>query len=293
MKVKINKIGLISNNKNDKAIDIAKDIYDYISGKNKEILLIEDDSLPERYRLPAVNAKEFRLEVDLIISVGGDGTFLRSASHSFEKQTPVMGINVGNLGFLAEINIDDRFSAIDSVLSDKYIIEERMLLSLDVFREGKKIPLVKDEFIALNEFTITRNICAKIIDLEVIVNDYSFVNYRADGIILSTPTGSTAYSLSTGGPVVEPKSEVMIITPICAHDLYSRSLVISTENDIKIRLKTKNSNDIITVDGVRANLKIMDMDVFRFSKASKKLKLITFDNNIFFKVFREKLLKEC
>jgi NAD+ kinase len=293
MKVKINKIGLISNNKNDKAIDIAKEIYDYISGKNKEILLIEGDSLPERYRLPTVNTKEFRSEVDLIISVGGDGTFLRSASYSFEKQTPVMGINVGNLGFLAEISIDERFSAIDSVLSDKYIIEERMLLSLDVFREGKKIPLVKDGFIALNEFTITRNICAKIIDLEVIVNDYSFVNYRADGIIISTPTGSTAYSLSTGGPIVEPKSEVIIITPICAHDLYSRSLVISTENDIKIRLKTNNSNDIITADGVRANLKIMDMDVFKFSEASKKLKLITFNNNIFFKVFREKLLKKC
>jgi NAD+ kinase len=293
MKKITKKIGLISNNKNEKAIKIAREIYDYLDNKNIEILLLEGDSMPDRFSMKSLNIDEFCTGADIIISVGGDGTFLRSARYSFKKQTPIMGINVGNLGFLAEISIKDRFSAIESVLSDKYIIEERMLLSLDIYREGKKITLDEIEYTALNEFTVTRNLPEKIITIEVMVNDYPFVNYRADGIIISTPTGSTAYSLSAGGPIVEPKSEVYIITPLCAHDLFSRSLVISTENDLKIKLHTKNSTDNLTADGVQKNLDILENDIFKISKSSKKLKLITFDNNIFFKVFKEKLLKRC
>ncbi len=297
MVIKMNKskkrIGIISNNKNLKAIDIAREIYDYLQNKNINILLLEGDSMPSRFSLKAIPEDKFCSESDLIISIGGDGTFLRSARYSFKRQTPIMGINVGNLGFLAEISIEDRFRAIDNVLSEKYMIENRMLLSLDLYRNNKKIPLDEIEFTALNEFTITRNLPEKIITLEVMVNDYPFVNYRADGIIIATPTGSTAYSLSAGGPIVEPKSEVVIITPLCAHELFSRSLIISTENDIKIRLHTKNANDNLTADGVHKRIDIWEDDIFRISKSLKKLKLITFNNNIFFKVFKEKLLKRC
>ena len=287
------RIGIISNNKNLKAIDIALEIYRYLENRNIDILLLKGDSMPPRFSLKSIPGHEFCTEADLIISVGGDGTFLRSARYSFKKQTPIMGINVGNLGFLAEISIEDRFRAIDNVLSEKYMIEDRMLLSLDIYRGNKKIPVDEVEFTALNEFTITRNLPEKIITLEVMVNDYPFVNYRADGIIIATPTGSTAYSLSAGGPIVEPKSEVVIITPLCAHDLFSRSLIISTENDIKIKLHTKNANDSLTADGVQKKIDIHKDDMFRISKSSKKLKLITFNNNIFFKVFKEKLLKRC
>ncbi len=287
------RIGLISNNKNERAINIAREIYDYLFKKGVETLLLEGDSMPATFNFPSVPLKEFCLKADTIVSVGGDGTFLRSARYSLERQTPIMGINVGNLGFLAEISIEDRLASIDAVLSGEYIIEERMLLSLEINRDGKELFGESKNLTALNEFTITRNLTEKIITLEIMVNDFPFVKYRGDGVIIATPTGSTAYSLSAGGPIVEPKSEVVIITPLCAHDLFSRSLIISTENDIEIKLYTKNSSDSLTADGFREKIKIIEDDIFRIRKSDKKLNLITFDNNIFFKVFKEKLLKTC
>ena len=285
------KIGLISNNKASKAIKIAKEVYDYLSGKNVKVLLLEGDSMPASFKLHAVPIDDFSSEADLIVSIGGDGTFLRAARYSFNKQIPVMGINVGNLGFMAEIEIKNRFAALDNLLSGSYNIEERMLLELIIIRDGKKSGNASGPFIALNEFTVSRNLMGKIIDIELFVNDYKVITYRADGIIVATPTGSTAYSLSAGGPVVEPMNESIIITPLCAHSLNTRSIIISPKNKLEVRLRTKNKNDSLSVDGVKTNIAPSNNDIFRISKSNLKLKLITFNSNIFFRVFREKLLK--
>jgi len=285
------KIGLISNNKASKAIKIAKEVYDYLAGKNVKVLLLEGDSMPAGFRLPAVPVDDFSSEADVIVSIGGDGTFLRAARYSFIKQIPVMGINVGNLGFMAEVEIKNRFTALDNLLSGSYSMEERMLLELIIIRGGKKAGVETGPFIALNEFTVSRNLMGKIIDIELFVNDYKVTNYRADGIIIATPTGSTAYSLSAGGPVVEPMNESIIITPLCAHSLNNRSIIISPKNKLEVRLRTKNKNDSFSIDGVKNNIAPSNNDMFRISKSNLKLKLITFNNNIFFRVFREKLLK--
>jgi len=285
------KIGLISNNKASKAIKIAKEVYDYLAGKNVKVLLLEGDSMPAGFRLPAVPVDDFSSEADVIVSIGGDGTFLRAARYSFIKQIPVMGINVGNLGFMAEVEIKNRFTALDNLLSGSYSMEERMLLELIIIRGGKKAGVETGPFIALNEFTVSRNLMGKIIDIELFVNDYKVTNYRADGIIIATPTGSTAYSLSAGGPVVEPMNESIIITPLCAHSLNNRSIIISPKNKLEVRLRTKNKNDSFSIDGVKTSITPLNNDKFRISKSNLKLKLITFNNNIFFRVFREKLLK--
>ena len=131
----------------------------------------------------------------------------------------------------------------------------------------------------------------KIIDLELIVNDFSVISYRADGLIIATPTGSTAYSFSAGGPVVEPMNESIIITPLCAHSFFNRSIIISQKNKLEIKLRTKNNNDSLSVDGVKHDIIPADKDILKVSMSELKLKLITFNNNIFFKVFKEKLLK--
>ena len=285
------KIGLISNNKASKAIRIAKEVYDYLTGKKVEVLLLKGDSMPENFKLPVVPVNDFSSQAELIVSIGGDGTFLRAARYSFIRQVPVMGINVGNLGFMAEVEIKNRFAALDNLLSGSYSIEERMLLELVLFRNGKALYKEPGTFIALNEFTVSRNIMGKIIDIELIVNDFKVLNYRADGIIISTPTGSTAYSLSAGGPIVEPMNESIIITPLCAHSLVNRSIVISPKNKLEIRLRTKNKNDNLIVDGVKTNTTLSNNDMFMISKSNLRLKLITFNNNIFFRVFKEKLLK--
>ncbi len=285
------RIGLISNNNKKKAQEIAEGIHKYLRKKGSEVLLLKGDSMPEKYGFEGVLPKELSEASDYIISVGGDGTFLRAAGYSFKKQVPIMGVNVGKLGFLAEVSIDKKFEAIDRLVAKDFNIEERMLLEMDMIRKGVPYTINKEKVIALNEFTITRNMMGKIIDIEILINDLPFLNYRADGVIIATPTGSTAYSLSAGGPIVEPKSEVVIITPLCAHNLFSRSIVISPENDIKIKLKTKNKKDSFNVDGVTKDIEIRAGDILRIKKSAKKLKLITFEDNVFFRVFKEKLLK--
>lgn len=286
------KIGLITNNKKQKAVNIAMLVYDYLINKKIDVLLLADDNMPAKHNLPSVSSNDFSAAADAIISVGGDGTFLRAARYAFKRQIPVMGINVGNLGFLTEVNLKDYTIAIDDLLKGSYKIEERMLLEM-VINRGQKI--VKDDdggaFRALNEFTLTRDLMSKIIDLEVIVNGLDVISFRADGIIIATPTGSTAYSLSAGGPIVEPMNESVIITPICAHSLFARSMVISPRNNLKIRLKSKNKNDILSVDGTKKDIILHSGDILKINKSELKLKLITFNNNIFFKVFKEKLLK--
>jgi NAD+ kinase len=285
------KIGLISNNKKQKAVNIARKIYDYLTSKKIEVLLLADDSMPKKYKLPAVSDNDFSSAADVIISVGGDGTFLKAAGYSFKRQIPVMGINVGNLGFLTEVNLKDYTVAIDDLLKGSFKIEERMLLEM-LIRRGKSTIRDNDEaFTALNEFTLTRNMMSKIIDLEVIVNGLDVISYRADGIIIATPTGSTAYSLSAGGPIVEPMNESVIITPLCAHSLFARSMVISPRNNLEIRLKSKNNNDILCVDGVKKDTVLRSGDILQIYESKLKMKLVTFNSNIFFKVFKEKLLK--
>ncbi|GAI80766.1 unnamed protein product [marine sediment metagenome] len=206
-------IGIVSNNEKQEAIEIAREIYNYLVKKGNNVLLIETDKMPENYCLPSVSEEEFSAKNDLIIAIGGDGTFLRASKYSFKREIPILGINVGSLGFLNVVDTCNMYSAIDKVLKDRYEIEERMLLEGKFFKNDKLLENTGLSYLALNEFAITRSMLGKIIKFEIIVNGMSIKNFAADGIIISTPTGSTAYSLSAGGPIVEPKSEIIIITP--------------------------------------------------------------------------------
>ncbi|MDZ7838163.1 MAG: NAD(+)/NADH kinase [Actinomycetota bacterium] len=207
------KIGLVSNNKNERAIVIGKDIYDYLIKHKCQVFLLDKDILAQKYNLVSCSKEDFSKNVELIISVGGDGTFLRAARYAFKREIPVMGVNAGNLGFLAEIETNQLYTAMENLLEGEYSIEERMLIEGRVWRQGQVVDEQNIPYLALNEFTLTRPILEKIIKMEVIVNDCSLMDFGADGIIISTPTGSTAYSLSAGGPVVEPNNNLFIVTP--------------------------------------------------------------------------------
>lgn len=284
------KIGIISNNQNIKAVKIAKKIYDYLLDRKNEIFLLKDDTLPQKYLLPSVLESEFNSEIELLISVGGDGTFLRASQHSFKREIPIMGVNVGNLGFLAEIDIANMYSSLDCVLNNKYKIEERMLIEGRLYRNGKIAGNTGQPYLALNEFVVSRPIPGKVIKIEIIVNEENIMSFSADGIIVATPTGSTAYSMSAGGPIVEPKSKVIIVTPICAHTVYNRSMVLSPDNKLEIKVNSKNKSVILNADGVDIGEAVQSNDIFRIKKSKKKLKLIIVNKNIFFKIFKEKLL---
>lgn len=286
-------IGIVSNNEKQEAIEIAREVYDYLMKKGRGIrmLLVETDKMPEVFGLSSVSEKEFSSKSDVIISIGGDGTFLRASKYSFLKETPVMGINVGNLGFLTVVETCNMHEALDRLLKNKYEIEKRMLLEGRFFKDRKAIKNKELPYLALNEFAITRSMLGKIIRFEILVNRISIKKFAADGIIISTPTGSTAYSLSAGGPIVEPKSEVIIITPICPHTLLSRSIILSPDNELEIIISSRNEMDSIGVDGKTEQVSIKPDHIFKVKKSKSKLKLITFNKDTFFKVFKEKFIE--
>lgn len=284
-------IGIISNNEKQKALEIARSVYDHFTKKGIKVLLPDEDQLPAKYLLPSVPGEVFSDQSEAIISVGGDGTFLRASKYSFKNEVPVLGINVGTLGFLTEVDTANISEAMDGLIEGSYHIERRMLLEGRIFKNNKMIKNIGLSELALNEFTITRSMDEKVIKMEIIVNDISIKKLAADGIIIATPTGSTAYSLSAGGPVVEPGAETIIITPICPHTLFNRSIILSSDKLLEVRINSGNKRDILSVDGKSIPLENLSEYVLKINRSRKYLNLISFNPNAFFKVFKEKFIE--
>lgn len=223
---------------------------------------------------------------DLIIVLGGDGTYLSIARLMRTRSVPVMGINMGQLGFLTEIKQTEAFETIHQILSGKpVLLSERALLEVTLKRKNKIIfqgPVV-------NDAVISKGAIARIIGMQITIAGQIVNNVRADGIIVSTPTGSTAYSLAAGGPIVEPTLEALVLTPICPHSLTQRPLVIPDNKEIQIRLSHRPGPVLLTLDGQDAvDMKEDDIaTVRRFRKHS--LKLISSPTRDYFSLLREKL----
>ena len=284
-------IGIVCNNEKQKAIEIARSVYDHFQAKKIKVLLLDEDGMPARYSLPSVSQSEFSNKSEIIVSIGGDGTFLRASKYSFENETPVLGINVGDLGFLTEVDTANIAEAMDGLIAGSYSLERRMLLKGMLYKNGKMIKDTGLPDLALNEFAITRSMNEKVIKMEIVVNDISIKSFSADGIIVATPTGSTAYSLSAGGPVVDPNAEAVIITPICPHTLFSRSIILGPDNVLEIKLSSRNEKDILSVDGKTVPLRKPGKYLLKVRKSNKRLNLISFNPNAFFKVFKEKFIE--
>jgi len=284
-------VGIISNNEKQKAIEIARSVHDHFAEKGIKVLLPEEDLLPKKYSLPSVSRDYFSDQCEAIISVGGDGTFLRASKYSFKNEIPIMGINAGNLGFLTEVDTENISEAMNALIEGSYHIEKRMLLKGELFKNNKPIRNTGLPELALNEFAITRSMSEKVIKMEIFVNGLPIKKFVADGIIIATPTGSTAYSLSAGGPVVEPEAKTIIITPICPHTLFSRSIILGPDKVLEVRLSSGNKIDILSVDGKTALLEDPFEYVLKVIRSKKNLNLISFNPNAFFKVFKEKFIE--
>jgi NAD+ kinase len=237
-------------------------------------------------KVKTIPKPELPNQTDLIVVLGGDGTFLSIARMMRSRSVPVMGVNMGQLGFLTEIKRDEAIEAFKKILQGKpVLISERALLEVTLTRRNKVIfqgPVV-------NDAVISKGAIARIIGMEIIIGGRASHSVRADGIILSTPTGSTAYSLAAGGPIVEPSLDSLILTPICAHSLTQRPLVISDSIPIQIRLKDRPGHVLLTLDGQDAvDMKEGDLiTIRRFKKHS--LKLISSASRDYFTLLREKL----
>lgn len=222
-------------------------------------------------------------QCDVVVAIGGDGTIIRTAKSAALMDKPILGINVGRLGFVAGLEKHE-LHYLESLMSGSYDMEERMMIKAVYHDEGK----MKTDYI-INEAVIARGALSKIVDFQVFSNGVSAGEYRADGLIVATPTGSTAYSLSAGGPVMDPSLQCILLTPICPHSLYSRSVVFGDQSELCIQASSHYHSDIfLTLDGEQS-IPVYEGDGIEFYRSPISVKMIRLKKNNFYNVLREKL----
>lgn len=224
-----------------------------------------------------------------ILVIGGDGTILAAARMLVGNTIPLLGINLGTLGFLADVNLADLSKTLDLLLKDQYQVENRIMLTAEVYKQGEKAAT----YIALNDFNINRCGASRVIGLKVGINDSIIDCYRADGVIVCTPTGSTGYNLSAGGPIINPTCKNFVITPICPHSLTARSIVLAKEDVVTVEVEQIRSNikeeAIISFDG-REGLSIVPGDQVKIYKSQAVTPFIKATEVSFVQILKEKLL---
>src|SRR6266481_6433995 len=234
-------------------------------------------------RVTSVLKPELPAQVDLLLVLGGDGTLLSMARLVGDLAVPILGVNLGGLGFLTALTVEELFPALEVYLRDELVIEDRMLFEARVFRQGERF----GEYAALNDVIITKSAMSRIIRLEVAVDGDFATGYRADGLILSTPTGSTAYCLSAGGPIVFPTMDAVVLTPICSHTLTNRPIVLPADQRIEVRLLT-DQDVMLTADG-QVGFALRQWDTIEVRRASPRIRLLRVPQKHFFSVLRTKL----
>lgn len=233
--------------------------------------------------------KENLKNTDLVIVLGGDGTILKVARWVVPFGVPILGINLGQFGFLSQVRVKDLYSALTRVLKKDYYIEKRILLSAKVVKSIslKKKKDIKLSFLSVNDIVVKNALSARVINLKVKLGEKQITEWVGDGLIVATPTGSTAYSLAAFGPIVYPTLPVMIVTPICPHLLSFRSLVLADSEVISIQVKSKN-NVMLSIDG-QEEIGLGHNDIIQIKQAKQKLKLVFLSSNIdYFQILNKK-----
>ena len=275
------KVGLFVK-KDKKAAKKADEFESWL--KNKKIEVVRKESSPPGIHSPANNKISAPRDLSCLFVLGGDGTFLSAVRWIGDLNIPVLGIKFGEIGFLAETAAKNLISAAEKILNDEYTISRRMRLDVRVVRDGETI--VSD--IVLNDIVINRGALARLANIEAYINDHYLTTFKADGLIVATPTGSTAYSLGAGGPVVHPDVPGIIITPICAFTLTNRPLIIPDSITIRLKLEKKAADIMLTFDG-QEGLDITHKDTIIVQKAPHSLNMITLTGQHYFDVLKAKL----
>lgn len=286
----MNRFLIITNEKKDKDNIFTKQIAEYIEATGRKATLLWAHSIEK------IKDENPDPDAECAIVLGGDGTLISCATHLMDLNIPILGINLGTVGFLAEIEKTHIKDALNSLFDDKYMIENRMMLKGELHKGNLNMQPVDNGFYygyALNDIVITRKGLSRIISLQIYVNEELVDDYRGDGVIISTPTGSTAYNLSAGGPIISPRADVMVITPICPHSLSPRSIVISSDDIVKIVLrrskKTQEDEALATYDGQNI-IELGTEDVFIIKKAEYSTRLIRLNHTSMYEILRSKLI---
>lgn len=274
---------LITNRKKDENLRVTKKICRMLESFGCTCYLAEEKEGQNGFSY--TEAQKIPRDTEGVIVLGGDGTLLQAAQDLLSLDLPLLGINMGTLGFLAETELAELEPALKKLVNDEYLTENHMMLST-VGPGGVTGPS------ALNDVVVTRSGFSRIIHIQVWINDELMSDYRGDGIIISTPTGSTGYNLSAGGPILTPASQMMVVTPICPHSLNARSMVVSAEDTVRVQImpskKTQAEEAIATIDG-NYSIDLSTGDCLTVKKAEKTTKLVRFSSGSFFRILRAKM----
>ncbi len=277
-------MGIIVNREKEGAVQYVRGMIQWLEEKENQILVTNwlgkrihrNDLLADKKQMGDMS--------DLVISLGGDGTLCRAARDFAPYEVPLLGINFGGLGFLTEIPISRYRQGLKKILAEDYRTEKRLMLEASLIRNKKKIEIC----LALNDVVISKRGIPRIINLKTLVGGEFITTYSADGLVISTPTGSTAYSLSTGGPVVHPNLRVVVLSPICAHTLAVRPLIISETDEIDVIVEPSSGKTLLTIDG-QVVYDLEEEDIIRVKRASCQATLIRLREKFFFRMLQTKL----
>jgi len=279
------RVGIIANLNKSNAVDAANRVILLLKKRRIAVLLEESLACALHKKKLGFSIDKIGRQADIVIALGGDGTFLRAARITQGHLKPILGVNLGTLGFLAEVSLDEIENALDLLAEGRYNVNYRMTLDTYVMKRGGRRQKVQP---ALNDVVISKEAIARIINFETYINKKYVANYNGDGIIISTPTGSTAYSLGAGGPVVEPGTDAVLIVPICPHTFTHRPLIVSSGVKIEIHLGMSAKNAVLTIDG-QVGLKLKSGDKVMVTKGRQDIPLVTFGNISYFELLREKM----
>lgn len=282
------KFALLTNYSKDKRLVYTRMIKTYITENGGSYWIPRYISEPDKDGDQRYDFSDMPEDIECVLVLGGDGTLLQAARELLQRHIPLLGINLGTLGFLTSAEKSELPKCLDSVLDDSCSIDERMMLEGVAYHGSEKIQMN----IALNDVIIARAGFSRLVELKIYVNGELLSIYNADGIIVSTPTGSTGYSLSAGGPIIFPQTDVIVITPICPHSLQARSLVVSGEDRIMIeigrRRKTQKEEAMVTFDG-RSAQELETGDRIEIYKAQETTQLIRLKGRSFYQALQNKI----
>ena len=283
----MNKFYVIANSQKDMDFAMADKISEYIIAKGGTCVCQKRDIGKEGIKYNPADASLIPEGTECVIVLGGDGTLIQAARDLSSINVPVFGINIGTLGYLTEIDMEQAFPAIDRIMADEYNIDTRMILRGRVYRGDDK--LYSD--IALNDIVINRMGSLKIINFDIFVNGEYLITYPADGLIVSTPTGSTAYNLSAGGPIVRPQTDCIVMTPVCPHVLNKSSVIFGGEDVLEVRMTQSRSGveeRVVTFDGTDY-INLVSGDRIVISRSDTRASLIRIGKHNFLQILRNKL----
>jgi len=276
------RIGIICKLSRKEPRDILQRLLPWLHQKGCDVFV--DSETASLMGIKGYERAEIPSLVEAVLVLGGDGTMLSVNRLVAGKGIPVLGINLGSLGFLTEVSRENIYLAIEKMLSGGCAVEERLMLKAKIVRGSETIA----DYLVLNDVVITKGALARIIDLETFIDETYVTTFKADGLIISTPTGSTAYSLSAGGPILYPTLESIVLTPICSHTLTNRPIVLPDQVSIEIRLKSISEDVFLTLDG-QTGCSLKPDDVIEICKAEHKAKLLVHGDRGYFDVLRTKL----